>query len=189
MKTCAVCGRSLNAPTVEWNTLPGVAWHLACDSTPEGRAWFNQQRRTNAKLDREVELRTMGLDQRCPDCGNEQRVNPTATGMASGTWDLNCDQCGQYWQDAISSTGDPETFAELRRLRRQFELGDWEAIHEERLRALDAKLASRPTHSCPEDGKFSFAARVRCLRCAALLPIGSWFHYGFRPGPDTVATG
>lgn len=182
MDTCAICGASLDdAPRVEWKALPGVAWHLACDWTPEGRAWFEQQRLTNSKLDRQVELSTTGLNQRCPECAMEQRVSPTGIFMAANSWDLNCDRCGQYWQDAINSTGNPEIFTELCRLREDFALGDWEAIDEERLIALDAQLSSRPSHVCPNGGKFSIGARVRCFGCTAPLPIGSWFHRGYHP--------
>lgn len=183
MNDCAICREDLqDSPTIEWEAMPGVRWHAACDWTVEGRAWFEEQRRANPRLDRQVQLRTMGLEQRCGECHYEQSVNPTAIGMDPSSWDVNCILCGEYWPEAINGYREPELWAELWRLRSRFELGDWDAAQEDALFALDSRLPVAPEHSCAPGSRFSFTARVRCMRCASTLPIESWFHYGFRPG-------
>lgn len=182
MNGCAICGKDLqDSLTIEWEAMPGIQWHANCDWTVEGRAWFDEQRRLNPRLDRQVQLRTMGLGQVCVECGHEQSVNPTAIGMNPSSWDVNCTACGESWHDAINGYSEPEVWAELWRLRSDFELGEWDATHEEALVKLDSHLRNAPQHSCGPIGRFSFTARVRCLRCASTLPVESWFHYGFRP--------
>lgn len=106
-------------------------------------------------------------------------VNPTAIGMDPSSWDVNCTLCGEYWRGAIDGYREPELWAELWRLRSDFELGDWGAAHEEALFALDSRLPRGPEHSCAPGSRFSLTARARCMRCASTLPIESWFHYGF----------
>jgi len=181
MNICAVCGKELQDSTlIEWEAMPGIAWHADCDWTSDGRAWFEAQRRANPRLNRQVELRTMGLEQQCQECGHEQSVNPTAIGMDPSPWDVNCTACGEYWPDAVNASRNQDIVSALWRLRRDFELGQWDVGHEDDLSVLDSHLPTTSRHSCALGGQFSFTARVRCQRCAAMLPVRSWFHYGYQ---------
>jgi hypothetical protein len=176
---CAICGAELeDAVVIRWESLPNQAWHASCESTDEGRAWFEALRQRNPPLDRQVTLRTLGLEQRCTSCGTHHFVNPTATGHDPTGWSVNCGSCGEAWIDAISGSTTPGLHAELMRLRLLFETGAWGGGCERQLLALDARLPSRADRrQCRQcGGRFSFSARVRCLKCRTVLPIDSWLH-------------
>jgi hypothetical protein len=92
--------------------------------------------------------------------------------------------------DAIDGYVQPDLYEELMRIRLQFERGDWDWRREMQLVALDARLPARPDRrACECGGRFSFTARVRCLRCKAVLPIDSWFHTAFALSPPSDHAG
>ena len=106
---CAICGSDLDdSPAIRWASLPHLVWHLSCDITDKGRAWFEGLRRQHPALDREVTLATMGQEQRCPACSAVQLVNPTAVGHDPSGWAVNCSSCGEAWLDAINGYKHPD---------------------------------------------------------------------------------
>jgi hypothetical protein len=68
-------------------------------------------------------------------------------------------------------------------LRMRYEVDDWDDAAEAELTALDEILPAA-FRKCGCGGRFSFASRVRCVECAAFLPIDSWFHYSYQPEED-----
>ena len=173
---CAICGEELGgSPSVRWASVPGLAWHLSCEAAAGGQAWFERLRKEHPALDRQVKLRTLDLHQDCGSCGAHHSVSPTATGHDPSGWSVNCSGCGNVWVEAVDADRQPDLFAELMRLRLNFEVGNWSGLQEWMLAALDARL---PGHANCSDcgGRFSCAARSRCRVCRAVLGLDSWLH-------------
>lgn len=93
---CAICGEELGgSAVVRWASVPGLAWHLSCEATAGGQAWFERLRKEHPALDRQVKLRSLVLDQDCSNCGAHHSVSPTATGLDPSGWSVNCCAAGR----------------------------------------------------------------------------------------------
>ncbi len=187
---CALCGgppEKSEYGLVTWTALPDVGWHYECMSTPEGAEWFADLREKHPLLDRQVSLRTLRVEQECEWCHTVQMVSPTAIGHNVTGWWITCDSCPTPWRDAVNGWDNEEVIRKLWGLRLRYEVDDWDDAAEAELAALDEILpaAFRKCGAC--GGQFSFTSRVRCVECAALLPLDSWFHYSYLEGAEEDA--
>jgi len=184
--TCALCGGEPGQSEyglVRWPALPDVGWHYECMSTPEGAEWFAGLRAEHPLLDRQVTLRTLRVQQECEWCHEIQLVSPTAIGHNVTGWWITCDSCPTPWRDAVNGWDNEDIIRKLWGLRMRYEVDDWDDAAEAELTALDEILPAA-FRKCGCGGRFSFASRVRCVECAAFLPIDSWFHYSYQPEDD-----
>jgi hypothetical protein len=113
------------------------------------------------------------------------------TALPDIAWHYECmatpdgaDSCPTPWRDAVNGWDNEDVIRKLWGLRLRYEVDDWDDEAEAELAALDEILpaAFRKCGAC--GGQFSFTSRVRCVECAALLPIDSWFHYSYLEGAE-----
>jgi hypothetical protein len=107
-------------------------------------------------------------------------MSPKAVGMSSD-WDLCCGTCCQVNHSALSPyTYKNEHFwKDLDGLREQFIRGEDKTKIEAAVRRLAAQVDSCIKDvSCPCGGRFSIAAKPRCVNCNAII-CDSYFNYTY----------
>jgi hypothetical protein len=104
-------------------------------------------------------------------------MSPKAVGIGAGSWDVHCGACHRTGSDSFSGYGQSRVgYGMIVSIRGDFvrsrRLGTVEARVVELARTFDHFINKAP---CECGGRFSLAAKPRCLRCDGVA-VDSWFH-------------
>jgi hypothetical protein len=167
---CAVCG----GPETPDNRLCAdgfderLALHVYCYGTQAAREWWARRRAEDARYARYCRLMARWEEVTCPRCGTTFNMEPKAVGMCAGSWPLNCTECRRIGPKRLSGYRKPMSsgYDRIEVIRHDFvcsrRLDEIDALMRELAAEFDDIIDPDP---CGCGGRFSLAARPRCLRC------------------------
>lgn len=184
-RTCAICGLpevNRRNPLVEGGFYEDTFWHHGCNNSPAGRAWQEQRCAADPTYQRYLDLITQRLPVTCPHCGAAMELWPKGRGMGGDAWDVNCTACHRTGRKSLSAYGSSsDGYKAITTVGEDFVHSRHLDQTDNRVReialAYDHYVDAEP---CPCGGRFSLAAKVRCLRCDQVL-IDSYFHWAVEP--------
>jgi hypothetical protein len=176
---CAVCGRpddDRSNPLIREEFYDDTFRHLRCLNSAAGRAWDLERRAIDATYDRYCRLITVREPIACPHCGMAMEMTPKGVGMGASPWVVACCACHRTGAAMISPYDEGDAWLFLSGIRQDF-------VRARRLKEIKGrvlKAARLYDHlvnrkACDCGGRFSVAARPRCLGCDRVV-IDTWFH-------------
>ena len=129
---------------------------------------------------RYTELMTVGIRATCRHCGFiETHICPKATGWSPNEWEMNCQSCHHFLNNAFDGYK-PAHRGAVEALRKAFD----EFLAGTNLAELDARigdLAARYDRliqdpACECGSMVSIKAKPRCKQCGEII-FDSYFHY------------
>ena len=179
MKKCIICGSSddtkMNPLNPESGFYPDCFVHSQCLMTQQYRDWMEKRKSENWQYRRYWDMITVALPVECPQCHQQVGLFPKAVGMGAGNWEINCSNCHNVASRGLCGYTNQRVYSKLEELREDYMMGRLNLINAEIHKLATQYDSQLPEKKCSCGGRFSLAAKPRCIYCDAVL-IDSFFH-------------